>query len=67
MRITAFCATVLAGLALSACAPRYGYYDRYDDGYYGRTPGYYQDRYHDSYYDRDDAVRSRYYDWRGRY
>jgi hypothetical protein len=64
MRITAFCAAVLAGLALSACAPYY--YDRYDDGYYGR-PGYYQDRYHNSYHDRDDAVRSRYYDWRSRY
>jgi len=61
MKIAAVFAIVVAGLALSACAPRYYYDDRYDDGYHGRyygpPSGYYggRDRYYgyDHYYDRD--------------
>jgi hypothetical protein len=70
MRTRPFFAIALAGLALSACAPRYYYDDRYDAGYYGPPPGSYQDRdrYNDPYYDRDgDQVRGHYYDWRDRY
>ena len=64
MRITAFAAIVLAGLALSACAPRYYYDDRYDTGYYGARHGYYSDR--DRTYD-PNYDRSHYYGWRDRY
>ena len=59
MRKSAFFAIALAGLALSACAPRYYYDDRYgyDGRYYGRpAPAYDRGRYDD-----------RYYDWRNRY
>lgn len=63
MRTTAFVAIALAGLALSACAPRYYYDDSYDAGYYGPRAGYYSsDRYHDPYYHRDH-----YYGWRDHY
>lgn len=73
MNKTALLAIVLAGAALSACAPR-GYHD--NDRYYGgrdRGPGgvYYtdRDRYNDAYYEngpnreyRDYGGGSR--DWR---
>ncbi len=63
MRTTAYVAIALAGLALSACAPRY-YYDRYDAGYYGPQSGYHADRErtYDPYYDR-----SHYDGWRDHY
>jgi hypothetical protein len=67
MKIRAFFAIALAGLALSACAPRYYYDDRYgyDGRYYERSP---YSRYDDRYYDPNgDQVRGRYYDWRDRY
>jgi len=64
MRITAFVAIALAGLWLSACAPRYYYDDRYDAGYYGPPPRYYadRDRAYGPYYDRDH-----YYGWGNHY
>jgi len=61
MRTTASIAIALAGLALSACVPRYYYDDRYDAGYYG-PHGYYTDRDRDPYNGRGD-----YYGWRDRY
>jgi hypothetical protein len=64
----------LAGLALTACAPRY-YGDRgYRDGYYRN--GYYAPRGHIEYTDRypyndpyyqDDSYGRQYRDYRGRY
>ena len=64
MRTRVFAAIALAGLAVSACAPRYYYDDRYGSGYYGPRAGYYsdRDRYSDPYYDR-----GRYHDWHDHY
>lgn len=75
MKIRAFFAIALAALALSACAPRYyyddrygyggRYYDGYDGRYYGPPP---YGRYDDRHYDPDgDQVRGHYYDWRDHY
>ncbi|HEY1878160.1 MAG TPA: hypothetical protein VGG66_11855 [Rhizomicrobium sp.] len=51
MRTATFVAIALAGLAISACAPRYYDDDRYASGHYRSPPGYYsdRDRYHDPY------------------
>ncbi len=52
----------ITGLALSACAPYDGYYDRYgyDRGYRGHIE--YTDRYSDPYYRSRDYDQYRYRD-----
>ena len=70
MKKIALVAISLAGLMLTACAPRYydGYYDR--DGYYRGYRGHaYGERYNDPYYGsryRDHDYDDRAYD-RDRY
>jgi len=62
MKTIVFAAFGLAGLALSACAPYDGYYDRY--GYYHGYRGHYaySDRYDDPYYRSRDYDDYRYRD-----
>ncbi len=74
MKKTGLLAIALAGAALMACAPRYGYHDSYEGRYHRNyAPGgvYYtdRDRYNDSYYSEYPSreYRDRDYDRRRPY